>query len=72
MLPLQIQNEGPVLSYDPLPPKDSIDIYYKRSTAYARLAHQRRSNFFSLFFTSLFADINEDVTAAALNGLNLL
>ncbi|XP_012228074.1 ribosome quality control complex subunit TCF25 [Linepithema humile] len=65
----EIQNEGPVLSHDPLPPIDTIDIY-KRPTANDRLA-ERNSNVFSLFFTSLFTDINGEVTAAALNGLNL-
>lgn len=63
----EIQNEGPVLSHDPLPPIDSIDIY-KRPTANDRIA-QNSSNFLSLFFSSLFTDI--DGAAAALNGLNI-
>ncbi|XP_029163781.1 transcription factor 25 [Nylanderia fulva] len=63
----EIQNEGPVLSHDPLPPIDSIDIY-KRPVANDRIA-QNSSNFLSLFFSSLFTDI--DGAAAALNGLNI-
>ncbi|CAL1686186.1 unnamed protein product [Lasius platythorax] len=63
----EIQNEGPVLSHDPLPPTDSIDIY-KRPVANDRIA-QNSSNFLSLFFSSLFTDI--DGAAAALNGLNI-
>jgi len=62
----QIQGEDPVLSHDPLPPLDSIDIY-KRPTANNR---PNSSNFFSLFFSSLFRNING--AAAALNDLNLL
>lgn len=57
-----------MLSHDPLPPIDSIDIY-KRPTANDRIA-QNSSNFLSLFFSSLFTDI--DGAAAALNGLNIL
>jgi len=64
----QIQGEDPMLSHDPLPPIDSIDIY-KRPTANDRPA-ENSSNFFSLFFSSLFTDING--AAAALNDLNLL
>ncbi|XP_018368623.1 PREDICTED: transcription factor 25 [Trachymyrmex cornetzi] len=62
----EIQGEDPVLSHDPLPPLDSIDIY-KRPTANNR---PNSSNFFSLFFSSLFRNING--AAAALNDLNLL
>lgn len=64
----EIQNEGPVLSHDPLPPIDSIDIY-KRPVANDRIA-QNSSNFLSLFFSSLFTDI-DGAAAAALNGLNI-
>lgn len=63
----EIQNEGPVLSHDPLPPIDSIDIY-KRPAANDRIA-QNSSNFLSLFFSSLFTDV--DGATAALNGLNI-
>lgn len=62
----QIQDEDPVLSYDPLPPLDSINIY-KKPTANSR---PDSSNIFSLFFSSLFRNING--AAAALNDLNLL
>ncbi|KAL6263202.1 hypothetical protein P5V15_006002 [Pogonomyrmex californicus] len=63
----EIQGEDPMLSHDPLPPIDSIDIY-KRPTANERPV-ESSSNFFSLFFSSLFTDING--TTAALNDLNL-
>lgn len=63
----EIQGEDPMLSYDPLPPLDSIDIY-KKPTANNRPA-ESSSNFFFLFFSSLFTDING--AAAALNDLNL-
>ncbi|XP_018402780.1 PREDICTED: transcription factor 25 [Cyphomyrmex costatus] len=63
----EIQGDAPVLSHDPLPPLDSIDIY-KRPIANDR--PNDSSNFFSLFFSSLFRDING--AAAALNDLNLL
>ncbi|XP_018308237.1 transcription factor 25 [Mycetomoellerius zeteki] len=62
----EIQDEDPVLSYDPLPPLDSINIY-KKPTANSR---PDSSNIFSLFFSSLFRNING--AAAALNDLNLL
>lgn len=58
-----------MLSHDPLPPIDSIDIY-RRTTPNDRIA-QSNSNFFSLFFSSLFTGIDE-VAADALNGLYLL
>lgn len=41
-----------MLSHDPLPPIDSIDIY-KRPTANDRPV-ESSSNFFSLFFSSFF------------------
>ncbi|XP_071635569.1 ribosome quality control complex subunit TCF25 isoform X2 [Temnothorax longispinosus] len=63
----EIQGEDPMLSHDPLPPLDSIDIY-KRPTPNDRPA-ESSSNFFSLFFSSLFTDING--ATAALNDLNL-
>ncbi|XP_036141466.1 transcription factor 25 [Monomorium pharaonis] len=63
----EIQGEDPMLSHDPLPPLDSIDIY-KRPTANDR-PPESSSNFISLFFSSLFTDINS--ATAALNDLNL-
>lgn len=63
----EIQGEDPMLSYDPLPPLDSIDIY-KKPTANDRPV-ESSSNFFSLFFSSLFTDING--ATAALNDLNV-
>ncbi|KOX78468.1 Transcription factor 25 [Melipona quadrifasciata] len=65
----EVQNDGSVLSYDPLPPVDSIDIY-KRPTTLTN-TNRASSNLLSLFFSSLFTDISGDV-ADALEGLNLL
>ncbi|XP_066582591.1 ribosome quality control complex subunit TCF25 isoform X1 [Prorops nasuta] len=72
----EAQSDGPVLSHDPFPPSDTIDIYV-RPVANPR-AIQNNSNLFSLFFSSLFTDIDGDVVAAAyntaaaaLNALNL-
>jgi hypothetical protein len=55
--------------HDPLPPADSIDIY-KRPTTNDR-APQSSSNFVSLFFSSLFTNLDDEMAAVALNGLNL-
>nr|XP_034172798.1 transcription factor 25 [Osmia lignaria] len=65
----EIQNGGSVLSHDPLPPVDSIDIY-KRPTANTTTT-RTSSNLLSLFVSSLFTDINGEVSVAALEGLNL-
>ncbi|OAD59583.1 Transcription factor 25 [Eufriesea mexicana] len=66
----ELQNDGSVLSHDPLPPVDSIDIY-KRPTTNTATA-RNSSNLLSLFFSSLFTDINGEVAIAGLEGLNLL
>ncbi|XP_017794175.1 PREDICTED: transcription factor 25 isoform X3 [Habropoda laboriosa] len=66
----EIQSDGSVLSYDPLPPADSIDIY-KRPTTNAGTT-RTSSNLLSLFFSSLFTDINGEVAAAGRDGLHLL
>ncbi|XP_017794174.1 PREDICTED: transcription factor 25 isoform X2 [Habropoda laboriosa] len=65
----EIQSDGSVLSYDPLPPADSIDIY-KRPTTNAGTT-RTSSNLLSLFFSSLFTDINGEVAAAGRDGLHL-
>ncbi|XP_017753189.1 PREDICTED: transcription factor 25 [Eufriesea mexicana] len=65
----ELQNDGSVLSHDPLPPVDSIDIY-KRPTTNTATA-RNSSNLLSLFFSSLFTDINGEVAIAGLEGLNL-
>lgn len=62
----QIQNEGPILSHDPLPPADSIDIYSKPRTA--RRVNQSNSNLLSLFFSSIFMDLEGD--GVVINGVN--
>ncbi|PBC26233.1 ribosome quality control complex subunit TCF25 [Apis cerana] len=65
----EVQNDGSVLSHDPLPPVDSIDIYKRPTTNTG--TNRTNSNLLSLFFSSLFEDISGDV-ANALEGLNLL
>lgn len=61
----EVQSDGSVLSHDPLPPLDSIDIY-KRPTANTATT-RTSSNLLSLFFSSLFGD----VAIAGLEELNL-
>ncbi|KZC04708.1 Transcription factor 25 [Dufourea novaeangliae] len=65
----EVQTDGSVLSHDPLPPMDSIDIYKRPApnTGSTRTS----SNLLFLFFTSLVPNIN-GVVVAALDGLNLL
>ncbi|CAK9802529.1 Transcription factor 25 [Anthophora plagiata] len=65
----EIQGDGSVLSYDPFPPVDSIDIYKRPSTNAGTT--RTSSNLLSLFFSSLFTDINGEVAVAGLDGLNL-
>lgn len=62
----EVQSDGSVLSHDPLPPVDSIDIY-----KISRNTTRTSSNLLSLFVSSLFTDINGEVSVAALEGLNL-
>ncbi|XP_043248375.1 transcription factor 25 [Colletes gigas] len=64
----EIQNDGSVLSHDPLPPVDSIDIY-KRPVPNTRTT-QTSSNVLSAFISSLFS-VNEEVLVAAMDSLNL-
>ena len=63
---LQIQNEGPLMSHDPLPPLDSIDIYTNPRAV--RRTNQSNSNLLSLFFSSIFMDLEGDAVVA--NGAN--
>lgn len=56
------ESNGLVLSYDPLPPLDSIDVY--RTPATQRRTLGARSNFLSLFISSLFPDFNGDTALA--------
>ncbi|XP_076649517.1 nuclear localized protein 1 [Halictus rubicundus] len=64
----EVQNDGSVLSHDPLPPTDSIDIY-KRPTSTTR-STRSSSNVLSLFISSLVSNINEESVVVALDGLN--
>ncbi|XP_012279535.1 transcription factor 25 [Orussus abietinus] len=66
---LQEDYNRPMLSHDPLPPTDSIDLYARPRSGERR--NQQSSNILSLFFSSLFVDVEGDVVAAALNGFNL-
>ncbi|XP_049827911.1 transcription factor 25 isoform X1 [Schistocerca gregaria] len=59
-LPSDVQ--GPVLSFDPFPPLDSIDIYTRPQRL--RSAYER-SNAFSMFFRSLMPNFNLNQPAAA-------
>ncbi|XP_014206506.1 transcription factor 25 [Copidosoma floridanum] len=59
----EMQNEGPILSHDPLPPTNSIDIYSKPRTT--RTTNPNNSNLLSLFFSSIFIDLEADVIGEA-------
>ncbi|OXU28086.1 hypothetical protein TSAR_013885 [Trichomalopsis sarcophagae] len=61
-----IQNEGPILSHDPLPPENSINIYSNPRTA--RRNNQAHTNLLSLFFSSFFMDLENEIAVA--NGAN--
>ncbi|XP_076764371.1 nuclear localized protein 1 [Xylocopa sonorina] len=65
----EVQNDGSVLSHDPLPPVDSIDIY-KRPIANAGTP-RTSSNLLSLFFQSLLTDMNREVAIGGFGWLNL-
>lgn len=57
MLPLSLQNQlGPIMSLDPLPPLDSIDLYTRPQRS--RLAVE--TNVFTNFFRSLLPHFNLD------------
>lgn len=64
-----ILTDGSILSHDPLPPVDSIDIY-KRPVPNTRTT-QTSSNVLSLFISSLFPNVNGEVVVAAMDGPNL-
>lgn len=64
----EVQDTGLILSIDPLPPVDSIDIY-KKPTEARRTTHSS-SNLLSLFFSSLFTDVNGE--GLNFEGLNLV
>ncbi|XP_078042156.1 nuclear localized protein 1 isoform X1 [Augochlora pura] len=66
----EVQNNGSVLSHDPLPPTDSIDIY-KRPAPNTR-STSLSYNALSVFISSLVSNFNDEVVVVALDGLNLL
>lgn len=59
-------NDGSVLSHDPLPPTDSIDIYKRPSAGTITTS----SNLLSLLFSSILSDINADATVPAFEVVN--
>ncbi|KAK2589094.1 hypothetical protein KPH14_001922 [Odynerus spinipes] len=64
------EDAAPVLSHDPLPPANSVDTYGRPTTGHR--GNLSNWNLFSLFFSSLFVDIDTDVAAdVAVNGFNL-
>ncbi|XP_058805420.1 ribosome quality control complex subunit TCF25 [Phymastichus coffea] len=54
----EIQNESPLMSHDPLPPINSIDIYTNPRAA--RRTTHNNSNLLSLFFSSIFMNLESD------------
>lgn len=65
----QIRDTGPIFSYDPLPPADSVDIYQRERTV--QRPAQTNSNLFSLFMSSLYTDLEGNIPNIALNGFEL-
>lgn len=61
--------EGPIFSYDPLPPADSIDIYVRSGTVHRPAPSN--SNLFSLFVSSLFMDLEGNPVNADMHNLNI-
>ena len=66
----EIQNVGSVLSHDPLPPVNSIDIY-KRPTTNTR-PNRLYFDLLSLVFSSLLPDFNGEVAVVVHEDVNLL
>ncbi|XP_043286243.1 transcription factor 25 [Venturia canescens] len=64
-----IRDSGPIFSYDPLPPADSVDIYQRQRTV--QRPAQANSNLFSLFMSSLYTDLAGNIPNIALNGFEL-
>ncbi|XP_015171519.1 PREDICTED: transcription factor 25 [Polistes dominula] len=72
----EIQDAAPVLLYDPLPPANSVDTYGRPTTG--QRGNLSNWGLFSLFFSSLFGDIDvaiaevaEVAEGLAANGFNL-
>lgn len=64
----QVQIDGSILSHDPLPPVDSIDIYKRPATS--TRSNRNNAGFLSLFLSYLSRDISRDV-AEVLENTNL-
>ncbi|KAJ8682073.1 hypothetical protein QAD02_017865 [Eretmocerus hayati] len=64
----ELQGERSIMSHDPLPPSDSIDIYTPPQAT--RRAHPSNSNLLSLFFQSFFIDLEADGAFEAADPLN--
>jgi len=61
-------SEGPILSYDPLPPLDSINLYVRPQ----RPKIYEHSNAFTMFFRSLLPNFNISEPAPGVDGLHLM
>jgi hypothetical protein len=61
-------SEGPVLSYDPLPPLDSVNLYVRPQ----RPKMHEQSNAFTMFFRSLLPNFNINEAAPVVDGLQLM
>ncbi|XP_050475334.1 transcription factor 25 [Bombus huntii] len=64
----EVQIDGSILSHDPLPPVDSIDIYKRPATS--TRSNRNNAGFLSLFLSYLSRDISRDV-AEVLENTNL-
>ncbi|XP_043586472.1 transcription factor 25 [Bombus pyrosoma] len=64
----EVQIDGSILSHDPLPPVDSIDIYKRPATS--TRSNRNSAGFLSLFLSYLSRDIGRDV-AEVLENTNL-
>jgi hypothetical protein len=61
-------SEGPILSYDPLPPLDSVNLYVRPQ----RPKMFEHSNAFTMFFRSLLPNFNINEPAPVVDGLQLM
>lgn len=59
----KIQEAAPVLLHDPLPPANSVDTYGRPTTG--QRGNLSNWNLFSLFFSSLFGDVDAAIAEVA-------
>ncbi|XP_069701735.1 ribosome quality control complex subunit TCF25 [Periplaneta americana] len=62
------ESDGPILSYDPLPPVDSINLYVRPQ----RTRMYEHSSPFTMFFRSILPNFNINEPAPAVDGLQLM